>query len=272
MTPNQLSSQRPAKWIEIAARVGYTAKGVVYALIGVLAFQAALNWGGEVTGSTGALDNVASRPMGKVLLFLIATGLVSYVFWRLVQAIYDPENNGKDGGFKALIKRFSSLVSGLVYGALAFSAFKIVFGGSGGDSESSSSEQTAIALSQPFGRWLVGALGVATIAFAFYCFYEAIKGKFRHRLNFEDTSPTTKKWMIRIASFGISTKGIVLTIVGYFLIQAARLYDSDQTKNTEGVLEMIQRQEYGAWLIGTMATGLVAYGFYYMLQARYRRI
>lgn len=271
MTP-KLSSRRPAKWIGIVARVGYTAKGIVYVLIGVLAFQAALNWGGEVTDSTGALDNVAAKPMGKILLFFIALGLVSYVFWRLVQAIYNPDNNGKDSIFKTLSKRFSSLFSGFVYGTLAFSAFEIVFSGSSGDSESSSEEQTAIALSQPFGRWLVGAVGVGIIAFAFYCFHKAIKGKFRHDLNFGDASPTTKKWLIRIASFGISTKGVVLTIIGYFLIQAARLYDSDQTKNSEDVLEMIQRQAYGAWLIGAMATGLIAYGFYYMLQARYRRI
>jgi hypothetical protein len=271
MTP-QLSSQRSAKWIGIVARVGYTAKGIVYVLIGVLAFQAALNWGGEVTDSTGALDNVPAKPMGKISLFLIALGLVSYVFWRMVQAIYNPESNGKDNVFKALSKRIASLMSALVYGTLAFSAFKIVFGSGGGSNESSSDEQTAIALSQPFGRWLVGAVGVGIIAFAFYCFYKAIKGKFRHDLNFEDTSPATKKWLIRIASFGISTKGVVLTIIGYFLIKAARLYDSDQTKNTEDVLEMMQRQEYGAWLIGFMAIGLVAYGFYYMLQARYRRI
>jgi hypothetical protein len=38
---------QPAQWIERLARFGYAAKGIVYALVGILAFQAAFNWGGK---------------------------------------------------------------------------------------------------------------------------------------------------------------------------------------------------------------------------------
>jgi len=50
---------QPAQWIERLARFGYAAKGVVYALVGILAFQAAFNWGGEVTGNRhqGGISN-----------------------------------------------------------------------------------------------------------------------------------------------------------------------------------------------------------------------
>jgi hypothetical protein len=74
--------QRPAKWIERLARFGYAAKGIVYILVGFLAFQAAFNWGGRVTGTKGAFFTIASQPFGRVMLFLVAVGLLGYVIWR----------------------------------------------------------------------------------------------------------------------------------------------------------------------------------------------
>ena len=61
-----------AKWLEILARFGYAAKGVTYALVGILAIQAAFNWGGKVTGSKGAFETIANQPMGNVILFIVA--------------------------------------------------------------------------------------------------------------------------------------------------------------------------------------------------------
>ncbi len=78
-------------WVEKAARAGYTAKAAVYAVIGVLAFQQAIGSGGGTTGSSGALQQVASGPFGTILISLLALGLAGYVIWRLVQAFLDPE-------------------------------------------------------------------------------------------------------------------------------------------------------------------------------------
>ena len=47
--PNDL-----ATWIERMARVGYTAKGILYITIGYLAARAGLGQGGSVTDSGGA--------------------------------------------------------------------------------------------------------------------------------------------------------------------------------------------------------------------------
>lgn len=271
----RLSNQEPEKWIERLARFGYTAKGIVYMLIGILAFQAAFNWGGKVTGSKGAFLTVASQPFGKFLLFLIALGLLGYVVWRVVQAIWDPEHN--DSGFGAFGRRASYLISGVIYGSLALFALQVVFSQPGSSSSSSgggssSSQGTATLLSQPFGRWLVGLVGVAIVAYGFYCFYRAYSTKFRRRLKLHEMSIQEEKWSTRISRFGLSAKGVVSVITGYFFIQAARAYDPSQAKTTEGALQTIQRQPYGAWLMGIVALGLVAYGVHLLIQARYRRI
>ena len=261
-----------AGWIEALARFGYAAKGVIYALVGILAIQAAFNWGGKVTGSEGAFETIANQPFGKVMLFLVALGLVGYVIWRFVAAIFDPEHN--DDGAKNILRRLSYAISGLVYGSLAFAAFRIVFGsgGSSSDSGGGSNAQTATLLSQPFGRWLVGLVAAGAVGYGFYCIYRGVKVKFRKKLKLAEMSQTQQDWAIRIGRFGLICKGIVSTIVGYFFAQAARSADASEAKTTAGALQAIQQQPYGAVLMGIVAFGMLSYGVHLMVQARYRRI
>lgn len=267
---HQLQNE-PAKWIRNFARFGYAAKGVVYLLVGILAVQAAFNWGGQVTGSRGAFQAIASQPFGNVLLFLVSVGLVGYAVWRFIEAIRDPEHS--DSGFKAFGRRASYAVSGFIYGGLAFLGFRIALGSTSGSGGSSSTQsRTSELLAQPFGRWLVGLIGVVIIAYGFYCFYKAVKAQFRRYLKLYEMSPEEEKWATRIGRFGIFSRGIVSVIIGYFFIQAARASDSDQVRNTAGALRSLQQQPFGAWLMGIVALGLIAYGLHMLVQARYRRI
>lgn len=276
MNADRIVHEQPAKWIERLARFGYAAKGVVYILVGVLAFQAAFNWGGRITGSEGAFRTIANQPFGNVLLFIVAVGLVGYVLWRFVEAFRDPEHN--DSGLSAFGRRLSYFISGLIYASLAIAAFRIVFssgsgsGSSGGSGGSSSSQGTATLLSQPFGQWLVALVGVAIVAYGFYCFYKAYSTKFRRHLKLAQMSLKEQKWSTRIARFGLTAKGVVSVIIGYFFIQAARASDPSQARTTEGALQTLQQQPYGAWLMGLVALGLIAYGIHLEVQARYRRI
>jgi hypothetical protein len=274
MDTHQFSQQEPAKWIERLARFGYAAKGVVYILVGVLAFQAAFNWGGRITGTKGAFFTIADQPFGKVMLFLVGVGLLGYVVWRFVQAARDPEHS--DSGASAIGRRLSYLISGLIYGSLAIFALRLVFGSptgggtaGGGDT---STQGTATLLAQPFGQWLVGLVGVAIIAYGFYCFYKAYSTKFRRHLKLAEMSAREEKWSTRVARFGLTARGVVLVIIGYFFIQAARASAPGEVRTTEGALQAIQQQPFGAWLMGLVALGLIAYGIHMEFQARYRRI
>ncbi|MBE9099809.1 DUF1206 domain-containing protein [Vacuolonema iberomarrocanum] len=267
----QVSRKEPAKWIEYLARFGYGAKGLVYVVVGFLAFQAAFNWGGQTTGSRGAFWAIASQPFGKAMLFVVAVGLLGYVVWRFVQALKDPEHD--DDGAGAWARRASYFVSGLIYGSLAIFAMRIVFGQPSSSGNGGSGNSTAATLmSQPFGRWLVGFVGVAVIAYGFYCFYRAFSTKFRRKLKLHEMSEKEEKFSTRIAQFGLTSKGVVSVVIGYFFIQAAKTYDPSKARTTEGALQAIQQQPFGAWLMGLVALGLIAYGIHLGVQARYRRI
>src|SRR5689334_15420365 len=92
-SPRAVRKVRP--WLRKLARAGHAAKGVVYLLVGGLAVQAALGFGGETTDPKGAIRNLAGLPGGKVLLPLLAIGLAAYAVWRVLQAALDPDGKGK---------------------------------------------------------------------------------------------------------------------------------------------------------------------------------
>ena len=72
---------------EVLARAGFVARGVIYAVIGILAVKLALGDGGKTTNQSGALKTIAQQPFGQVLLILTAIGLAGYSLWRLFRAL-----------------------------------------------------------------------------------------------------------------------------------------------------------------------------------------
>ncbi|WP_250419064.1 MULTISPECIES: DUF1206 domain-containing protein [Pontibacter] len=128
----------PPAWVQRMARFGLTAKGVVYCLVGILAFMAAFELGGKSAQSsdkTGVFQFVLEQSFGRILLAIIALGLLCYTIWRFIQAFRDTEHKGDSA--KGIGKRIRYAFSGLIYGALAFYAAQLVLGnggGSGGDS------------------------------------------------------------------------------------------------------------------------------------------
>ena len=203
------------------------------------------------------------------MLSIVAIGLLGYALWRLVEAVADPDHKGSDA--KGLLQRCSYAVNGLVYAGLALSAVQIVLG-FGGSSSNASRDWTARLLAQPFGQWLVGTIGALVIGLGIYQFYEAYKAKFRQKLKLNEMSEAEQTWTVRIGRLGLGARGVVFGVIGFFLIQSAQQSDPNQVRGLAGALESLAQQPYGAWVLGIVAIGLIAYGIYYIVQARYRQI
>ncbi|MGB3532060.1 MAG: DUF1206 domain-containing protein [Microcoleaceae cyanobacterium] len=255
-------------WIEKLARFGYATKGFVYGLIGILAVTAALTTKGKTTGTEGALQTIAAQPFGKLLLILIAVGLIGYSLWRIIQAINDPDNKGTD--FKGIFQRLGYVTSGLIYGGIAWTAFKLAMGGSSSGGKTKQ-DWTAQILSQPFGRWMIGTVGAFIIGMGCYRLYKAYHTKFRKRLNLQELNTTQQKIVINISRVGIAARGIVFILTGFFFIQAARQFDPDEVRGLDGILYTLAQQPFGKVLLTVVALGLIAYGIYMGVQARYRQ-
>lgn len=259
------------EWVVWLGRFGFAAKGLVYIIIGVLAVQVAIGSGGQTTGPSGALSTIANQMFGQVLLIIVAVGLFGYALWRFIQAWKDPENEGSDA--KGVIKRIGYGVSGLVYAFLGVEAIRIVMGtSSGGGGEQQAQDWTAMLLAQPFGQWLVGIVGAILIGTGCYQFYRAYSAKFQEKLKLNEMSATERTWAVRSGKLGFAARGVVYLIIGGFLIQAAWTQNSEEAGGIGQALRELAQQPYGPWLLGIVAAGLVAYGFFCFILARYRYI
>lgn len=254
------------QWIEMLARFGYLAKGVVYLLVGVLAAMAAFE-GTQPRGSEGALQTVLGQPFGKTLLGLIGLGLLGYAVWKFVQAVKDAEHKGSDAS--GLIQRGGYLLSGLAHTALAVYAGKQAFthAPSGGDSAKTA---TATLMNQPFGQWLVATVGLVLIAFGLFRLYTAWQQHFRTKFRLNEMSQTERELALKAGTFGIVARSLVFGLTGVLFLSAAFNADPSQAGATRDVLRMVEQQ--GAWYLVALALGLVAYAVYQGFLARYRRI
>lgn len=256
--------------MEKLARFGYAAKGFVYGAIGILALLAAFSAKGKTTDTTGVLHTIAGQPFGRLLLGLIAIGLVGYVLWRLIQAINDPADKGDDA--KGIFTRLGYALSGLAYGGVALNAALLAIGSSSGGGGKSKQDWTATVMQQPFGRWLVGLAGAITIGIGVWRLYEAYKIKFRKQLRMGELNSQQQNWLVNISRFGIAARGVVFIALGFFIMQAAYQYNPDKVRGLDGILQTFARQPFGKVFLVLTAAGLVAYAVYLFLQARYRKI
>lgn len=261
--------RKATPWLIWLGRVGFAAKGIVYTLIGVLALQAMVGAGAQTTDSAGALKEVGQAPFGKFLLIAIGLGIVGYALWRFVQAFMDTENKGMGG--KGLAVRVGYAVIAVIHIGLAMSAFAIASGTDGGNGDSTPG-WTAQLMSQPFGQWLVGIVGGIVIAIGAVQFYRAYSLKFRRKLKLSEMSATEEQWAIRLGRIGYAARGIAFGVIGTFLVVAAIFADPQQARGLDGALDTLARQPWGWVVLGSVAFGLIAYGIYMFVEARYRRM
>jgi hypothetical protein len=255
--------------LEILARLGYGARGVVYGLVGGLALLAASGSGGQTGGSRSALQTLLSQPFGKVWLFLIAIGLLGFCVWRIAEAVTDADRHGSDA--KGLGVRGAHLVSGVIYAGLALSAFGLALGsgGGGGGEDQAAQGWTAWLLSQPFGRWLVGLIGAGVMGAGLGFIWKAWRGDVAQHL----ALPAERRdWFVSLGRMGFAARGVVFVMIGGFLILAAWRSSSEEVHGLGGALQALQQQPYGWILLGLTALGLFAFGVFGLIQARYRRI
>lgn len=257
-------------WIVPLARAGYTAKGIVYVLVGLLASQAAFS-AGSATDSQGAFAVLLRQPAGRLMLGLVAIGLFGYALWRAVSAIADTENKGHDGG--GLVKRAGFGISALLHLSLGVEAMRLALGsGGGGGGEAGAQHWTARALALPLGQWLVGIAGAITVGYGLYQLKRGFDGWIQKRLDLHELDPNAQRWAVRFGRFGLAARGVVFALIGWFLVQAARSASSAEAGGLGEALRTLEQQSYGQWLLGVVALGLIAYGLFQFVNARYRRI
>ena len=77
---------------------------------------------------------------------------------------------------------------------------------------------------------------------------------------------------VRSGRLGYAARGVVYSIIGVFLIQAALTYNPQRAGGLGEALQALGKASYGPYVLGAVAAGLIAFGIYALALARYRRI
>jgi hypothetical protein len=252
--------------LDRAGKIGFVAKAVVYATIGILALQAALGDGGALIDVHDAPDQVRRQPFGDILLVLLGVGLAGYAFWQLGRAAFD-RDGGADKGAKRIALRLGWAGSGVFHASLAVGVFQTYLGHRRGHGHS----WIHTVLSHDGGTAVLIGVGLGFIGFGGYQLYSAYTAKFRKKLDTWQMSGTEKKWAVAVGRFGFAARGVVLPIVGVLFIQAGWHARASEARGTAGALREIAHQPWGTVLLAVVAAGFIAYALFMLVSARYRR-
>jgi uncharacterized protein DUF1206 len=258
-------------WLESAARAGYAAKGVTYVIAGLLTTAAGLHKGGTTADRRDAIRFIAGAPFGRVLLLLIAIGLIGYAIWRVVSAIGDAEHHGTDA--KGVLLRAGSFVRGVFYAGFAYSVMQLLLrrGNGGQGSDAASKHWTSRAMGWN-GPWLVTIAGLLLIGYAAYQCYRAASDKVTERLDLARLEHRTRTMFVMLSRFGIAARGLIVGVIGTSLVRASLDRNPGEARGMSGALRQLRALPLGSWILVIVGLGLVSYGVHAFINARYRRI
>lgn len=212
---------------------------------------------------------LVDQPFGQVMLWLVALGLVGYVFWRMYQTFSDPEDKGVDA--KGIARRIGYFSSGFFYIFIIYNAIQLLIGSGSGGSGGGKQSMIQQLLEQEYGRWLVAGVALVFLGKAIYQIFRAYSGKFQDEVGEAGMDEKTQHLMIYSGRVGYISRGLVVGLIAYLTVRAAITYDASKAGGTKDAFEFIQN-EFGTVVLGIIALGLLAYGVFMVIKASERKM
>ncbi|MBT2408488.1 MULTISPECIES: DUF1206 domain-containing protein [unclassified Streptomyces] len=264
-----LAASRGGGVREVVARCGLLARGVLYVLVGLLALRIVSGGGGgKEADRQGALQELAGKPLGGLLIWAVGIGLVCMMLWCLSEAVFGEA--GPEGDKPG--KRLASAGRAVFYGVVAFSVFTFAAGGGGRSGDEQSRDVTAKALDLPAGRWLVAAAGLGIAIAGVVIAVQAARCSFREHLAMGGVPAPWRKAVDVLGVTGGLARGSVFAAAGGFIVYAALRYDPAQAKGIDDTLRSFTRTAAGPWLLVAVAVGLMLFGVFCWAMARWRQV
>lgn len=244
-------------WI---AKAGFAARGLVYVLFGWIALSARSR---TDEGQRAVFDTLQDMPLGDVLLSLLAIGLVAYAVFRLACAVLDIE--GKGSKAKGLAGRIAQAGSGLFYLVLAYAATQFLGGGKpkGNATGSGTSQEAAKTLLDlnlgDLGLWVVAAGFVFAAGLQVR---KALKGS-----HMKQCRPDTPGFARVLGQIGLVTRGLVFLVIAWSFVRVSQTRDPGQAKAAGAAIASLAGTP---WLYSAVACGLILFGIFSLILARYR--
>jgi TctA family transporter len=78
--------------------------------------------------------------------------------------------------------------------------------------------------------------------------------------------------VVPLAKVGYGARGLASLPLGVFLVMAGIQARAGEARSWGGALQALEGQPFGSWALGLVAAGLIAFGLFGLVEARYRRI
>ena len=244
-------------------RLGYFSRAILYAMLGFVALTSA---SAIREGTDGIFRAIENFPLGTAILWIMVVGLAFYGLFRLCSLLFDIENNGSDA--KGWAKRVGHAGSAVGHFLLAWTAYQLASGSpasGGGSNDGGAQEAAAGLLSANFGGVVLGLLGIVFFVVAAYQFKKAITGEFMDRI--AGSAPDMTR---AVGGAGFGARGVVYGIIGWSLVQAGFL--SGGTGEIRSLGDAMAELAGQGWLFTITAIGLLLFGAFGLILARYRII
>jgi hypothetical protein len=256
-----------AKWLECMVRFGFFAKGAVYCLFGIITGLTVFGIGRGNADRDTVIKLFLDLPIfGKILLAVLALGLLSHAAFRFVQAFYDLDNKGSSAG--ALGSRMSLAGSGFAYLLFAGYVILLIFElrrASGSDSETQIFFAGKI-LMHPLGHFFIGLFSMFFFGRALWKGYRAFNLKDEKNLKREDIPDRYNKLIKISGKIGYLSRAVLFAVIGYFFIRAAVYSNPREIKGMKGAFDFLENIISGGWLLIPVAAGLIGYGLFMLIR------
>jgi hypothetical protein len=256
-------------WVRTVTRLGWAAKGAVYLLMGLTALTVARRRPTDDDASPeGALGQVMENPAGRVLLGVLAVGLVLYVGWRLLSAAWVRGN-----GLDEWLHRIGYVFSAAFYALLAWTAATSVLRDHRPEDSNAVERISKSLLGSAIGRWVLATLGIVVLVVGVYFVVKkSIKRSFLEELSLGGASEAERKAITVSGVVGWFGRGVVTVLVGFFVTKAAIEADTDDARGFDRALREVATSDLGRLAVATSAAGLVVYGLFCFVSLRHQEL
>ena len=216
---------------------------------------------------SGAVAALAGSPGGTVLLWACFLGCAALAVFLFSEIFFGATQRSDRDRLKHRVKMGGQAV---VYGAIG-----AVFGtyALGGTSDSSGSTQSLSArlMAHPAGTVLLIVVGLGLVVAGAFFVHRGVTRSFRE--NLKRLPPgTAGRAVMWLGTAGYAAKGVALAVLGVLVVVATVRSDPEQSSGLDGALKALQEQPFGAWILGAVALGLICYGVFMVVRARYQRM
>jgi len=244
-------------------RIGSLSKALVYFLMGLFCLGTVV---GIVSSTGGPIETIkwlGQNPFGQVLYFLLGLGLGCYSLWRFYKVFFDPQHDGFMG-------RLTSISVGVAYGGLSYYAFTRLFGTSSEDDVRKDLLQ--ILLEFPYGTVVVYAIALAVILAGVSALRIGLTNQHVKDVPEWQLEPWQATLFRNVGRVGLLGVAIVYFIMAYSLYRVARLQTGSAFLGVGESLAYLESGHFEWYLLIITGVGLLAYGIFMMLRARYEKV